>query len=142
MPTIEEKGNGGIRMKYRIKLTEEQYDHIEQCVEVCHRIACGQIEAINEILPNIINYNDLLDLKKIAFPELSRYESYGWNGGYRGTGHDEDFCKAFDKFQAQGYQIWHHMLYIRNVAKNIDNVYSFPTLPTNKAEQPIIEVIK
>lgn len=129
-------------MKYRMELTEEQYTHIARCVEVCHRIACGQIESINEILPNTIEYEDILKLKRFAFPELSSGESYGWNGGYRGIEHGEDFRKAFDTFQARGYQIYRQMLHIRNIAENIDNVYSSPTLTTDKADQPIIDVIK
>lgn len=128
-------------MKYKLELTEEQYNHIAQCVEVCHRIACGQIEELNNILPNSIDYDKLLELKKIAFPELSRGESYKWDGGYRGTEHGEAFRKAFDTFQAQGYQIYRQMCYKRNIAKGIDNVLSSPTLTTDKAQQPIIEVI-
>ena len=32
-------------------------------------------------------------------------------------------------------------LYRRNLAKGIDNVLSSPTLTTDKAQQPIIEII-
>lgn len=38
-------------MKYKMTLTEEQYNHIAECVETCHRIACGQIDAIEKVLP-------------------------------------------------------------------------------------------
>lgn len=128
-------------MKYIMTLTEEQYNHIAKCVETCHRIACGQIESIREILP--VRPCDKLveEIKRQSFPELSFNESYGWNGGYRGTEHGEDFRKAFDTYQAQGYQIYRQMCYKRNIAKGIDNVLSSPTLTTDKAQQPIIDVI-
>lgn len=129
-------------MTYEMILTEEQYNHIARCVEVCHRIACGQVESLNEIIPNSIDYNDLVELKEIAFPELSRNESYGWNGGYRNESKGEPFRKAFDKFQAQGYQIYRQMCYKQNIAKGIDNVLSSPTLTTDKAKQPIISYSK
>lgn len=128
-------------MKYKITLTEEQCACIAQCVETCHRIACGQIEELRSILPNTPDDSLLRELKHEAFPELSFNEDYKWDGGYRGTEHGEPFRKAFDKFQAQGYQIYRQMYHIRNIAEGIDNVYSSPTLTTDKAKQPIIEVI-
>ena len=128
-------------MKYKIELTEEQYNHIALCVEVCHRVACGQVEEINQILPISPDDNLIKQIKKESFPELSRYESYGWNGGYRNESQGERFRKAFDKFQAQGYQIYRQMRYKQNIAKGIDNVLSSPTLTTDKAKQPIIEVV-
>lgn len=129
-------------MKYKLELNEEQYNHIAKCVEVCHRIACGQLNSLDEILPNKVDDYLLRVIKKEVFPELSYAESYGWNGGYRNTDHGEPFRKAFDKFQAQGYQIYRQMCYKRNIAEGIDNVLSSPTLTTYKAKQPIIEVIK
>lgn len=111
-------------MRYKITLTKEQYNHIAQCVETCHRIACGQIEELRSILPNTPDDSLLRELKHEAFPELYPDESYGWNGGYRGTERGEPFRKAFDKFQAQGYQIYRQMYHIRNIAEGIDNVYS------------------
>lgn len=129
-------------MKYKMLLTEEQYNHIAQCVEAVHRISCGQVESINEIVPNVVDSNILLAVKHESFPELDFNESYGWNGGYRNDEHGEEFRKAFDKFQARGYQIYREMCYKRNIAKGINNVLSSPTLTTTKAQQPIIEVIK
>lgn len=129
-------------MKYKMTLTEEQYNHIAQCVEAVHRIACGQIESLNEILPLSVDDSVIREIKFQAFPELLQPQSYPWNGGYKNESHGEDFRKAFDTFQAQGYQIYRQMRYKQNIAKGIDNVLSSPTLTTDKAEQPIIEVIK
>lgn len=129
-------------MKYIMTLTEDQYNHIAQCVETCHRIACGDVRQLRDILPNCPDDNLLDEIKRQAFPELDFNQQYGWNGGYCGTEHSEGFRKAFDEFQAQGYQIYREMYYKRNIAKGIDNVLSSPTLTTDKAEQPIIEVIK
>lgn len=129
-------------MKYIMELTEEQYNHIAKCVEVCHRIACGQIETIEEIVPNKIDGILLDAIKAQAFPELSLRESYRWDGGYRNNEHGENFQKAFDKFQAQGYQIYREMCYKYNMAKGIDNVLSSPTLTTHKASKPIVKAMK
>lgn len=129
-------------MKYIMTLTEEQYNHIAQCVEVCHRIACGQTYNLREILPIDPDVELLREIKHQSFPELALNECYGWNGGYRGTEHGEDFRKAFDEFQAQGYQIYREMIHVRTVNKGIDSVYSSPTLTTDKAKMPIIEVIE
>lgn len=130
-----------MNMKYKMELTEEQYNHIALCVEVCHRVACGQIEELRSILPNTPDDSLLRELKREAFPELAPNESYGWNGGYRGTEHGEDYRMAFDTFQARGYQIYRQMCYKQNIAKGIDNVLSSPTLTTSKAQQPIITII-
>lgn len=128
-------------MEYIIKLTEEQYNHIARCVEVVHRISCGDIRELREILP-ITPDDRLFDvIKHQSFPELAHNEQYGWNGGYRNSSHGEAYRKAFDTFQAQGYQIYRQMRYKQNIAKGIDNVLSSPTLTTDKAKQPKIEVI-
>lgn len=127
-------------MKYRIELNEEQYNHIARCVEVVHRIACGDIRELREILP-ITPDDSLLDkIKHQSFPELAHNECYGWNGGYRGTKYGEAYRKAFDVFQAQGYQIYRQMRYKQNIAEGVNNVLSSPTLTTNKAKQPRIEI--
>ena len=122
-------------------LTEEQYNHIALCVEVCHRIACGQIESLNDILPTDPDESLLRELKREVFPELSPDESYKWDGGYMVTEQGEEFRKDFDTFQAQGYQIYRQMRYKQNIAKGKKNVLSSPTLTTDKAGQPVIEVI-
>lgn len=128
-------------MKYIMTLNEEQYNHIARCVEVVHRIACGDIRELREILP--INPDERLFavIKHQSFPELAHNECYGWNGGYRGTKYGEAYREAFDKFQAQGYQIYRQMRYKQNIAQGIDNVLSSPTLTTNKAKQPRIEIL-
>lgn len=130
------------KMKYKMELTEEQYQHIIECVETVHRIACGQIDSIREILPIAPDDELLRKIKEQSFPELERGEWYKWDGGYRNDAHGEDFRKAFDLFQARGYQIYRQMEYVRNTAKGIDNVLSSPTPTTDKAKQPIIEAVE
>ena len=128
-------------MTYKLTLTEEQYHHIIQCVEAVHRIACGDLLELKSILPVVPDESLLYAIKSQSFPELAPGEQYKWNGGYRGATRNEKFREAFDKFQAQGYQIWREMEHAYVVAHNIDNVYSSPTLTTDKADKPIIEVI-
>lgn len=128
-------------MTYKLTLTEEQYNHIKLCVETVHRIACGDLLELRSILPVVPDESLLYEIKEQSFPELARNEQYGWNGGYRGTSHNEEFRKAFDKFQAQGYQIWREMEHVFVVSHNIENVYSSSTLTTSKAQQPIIEIL-
>lgn len=128
-------------MKYKIEVTEEQYNHIATCVEVCHRVACGDVRFINKILPISPDYELLDKIKRQAFPELGEHETYSWDGGYNNHDFPETLREIIDVFQAQGYQIYREMLYKRNIAKGIDNVYSSPTLTTYKADKPIIEVI-
>lgn len=129
-------------MKYRIELTEEQYNHIARCVETCHRIACGDMHELIQIIPNVPDDSLFRQLKEQAFPELEQTQFYGWNGGYKDVNKSDKFCEAFDKYQAMGYQIYREMHHQRTIALDIDNVYASPTLTTHKAEQPKIEVIK
>lgn len=128
-------------MRYVMTLTEEQYNHIALCVETCHRIACGELDALNTVVPNVIHDEDLRRIKETASPELGNQETYKWNGGYRDKSSGEPFRKAFDEFQARGYQIYRQMRHKQVIAKGIDNIYTTPTLATDKAEQPNIEVI-
>ena len=129
-------------MKYKLTCNEEQYNHIAWCVEVCHRIMCGDTMEICQLLPIIIDDYLLKEVKAQAFPELMPNQHYGWNGGYCNKEVNENFRKTWDKQQAQGYQIYRQMRYKQNIAKGIDNVLSSPTPTSSKAEQPIIEAIK
>lgn len=124
-----------------MELTEKQYNYIAICVEVCHRVACGDVRFIDEILPISPNYELLDKIKRQIFPELGEHETYSWDGGYNNHDFPETFREIIDKFQAQGYQIYREMCYIHNKAKGIDNVLSSPTLTTHKADKPIIKVI-
>ena len=129
------------KMKYKLTLTDEQYCHIARCVEVVHRISCGQTNELNDILPLPISRNIIEEIKRQAFPELAYNAEYGWDGGYNNLDQSKEFRERYDKFQAQGYQIYRQMWYKRNLAKGIDNVLSSPTLTTDKAQQPIIEIV-
>lgn len=125
-----------------MELTEKQYNHIALCVEIIHRISCGNIRELNQILPISIDGGLIIEIKRQVFPELSVGSHYGWNGGYDNKEQGEEFCKYYDTFQAQGYQIYRQMRYKQNIAKGINDVLSSETLKSNKAEQPIIEIIK
>lgn len=113
-------------MKYKLTLTEEQYNHIAWCVEVCHRIMCGDTMEIRQLLPIIIDDYLPKEIKAQAFPELMPNQFYGWNGGYCNKEVSENFCNAFDKEQAQGYQIYRQMRYKQNIAKAL--ITCFPRL--------------
>lgn len=116
--------------KYSIECTEEELHVIRQCVEVCHRISCGQIEDINELLPNAIGWDMILDIKREAFPELIRGQSYSWNGGY-GKLHEpknKKFAEVFNHFQAITYPIYREILHYWAVKKGLDSVYQSETL--------------
>lgn len=116
--------------KYSIECTEEELHIIRHCVEVCHRISCGQLDTLNEIVPNNIAWEDLVKLKKQAFPELSRGQSYCWNGGY-GKLHDaknKQYAEAFNHFQCITYPIYREILHYWAVKNGLDNVYQSDTL--------------
>ena len=71
--------------KYRITLTKEQLMLIANCVEDCHRFACGETELWNTTSAfNIKEWEELRDrlegLQPLVTPELGTCASYGWNG--------------------------------------------------------------
>ena len=123
--------------KYRITLTKEQLMLIANCVEDCHRFACGETELWNTTSAfNIKERKELKDwlqcLQPLVTPELSRGASYGWSG----TG-----CKDENqrKFIAKTYAIYREILH-----KVVNNgVYKYPTLTCEEGgELPIIEEVK
>ena len=123
--------------KYRITLTKEQLMLIANCVEDCHRFACGETELWNTTSAfNIKERKELKDwlqcLQPLVTPELSRGASYGWNGGE---------CKDEyqRKFIAQTYAIYREILH-----KVVNNgVYAYPTLTCEEGgELPIIEEVE
>ena len=123
--------------KYRITLTEEQLILISNCVEDCHRFACGETELWNTTSAfNIKERKELKDwlqcLQPLVTPELSRGASYGWNG----TGCKDEHQR---KFIAKTYVIYREILY-----KIVNNgVYKYPTLTCEEGgELPIIEEVQ
>ena len=123
--------------KYRITLTEEQLMLIANCVEDCHRFACGQTELWHTTSAfNIKQWDELRDLlqnlQPLVTPELDRGASYDWAG---------NGCK--DKFQrkfiAQTYAIYREILH-----KVVNNgVYAHSTLRCEEGGKlPIIEEVK
>ena len=123
--------------KYRMTLTQEQLMLIANCVEDCHRFACGETELWNTTSAfNIKEWDELRDrlqcLQPLVTPELDMGASYGWTG---------NGCK--DKFQrkfiAQTYAIYREILH-----KVVNSgVYASPTLRCEEGgELPIIEEVK
>ena len=110
---------------------------IANCVEDCHRFACGQTELWNTTSAfNIKEWDELRDwlqcLQPLVTPELSRGASYGWNG----TGCKDEHQR---KFIAKTYAIYREILY-KVVNKG---VYKSPTLTCEEGgELPIIEEVK
>ena len=69
-------------------LTQEQLTLIANCVEDCHRFACGQTELWHTTSAfNIKEWDELRDrlqcLQPLVTPELEKGASYGW--AYRST---------------------------------------------------------
>ena len=118
--------------KYIIELTEEQYSLIALCVESVHRISAGQVEELDQIVPNKIDRELLVKLKEQAFPELSFNQSYKWCGGHHN--------KAFSHFQEATYAIYREMLHARTVNEGIVNVYKSPTLRCEGVNVPKITI--
>ena len=123
--------------KYRITLTEEQLILISNCVEDCHRFACGDTELSNTTSAfNIKEYDELRDrlqsLHSLVTPELGICASYGWSG----IGRKDEYQR---KFIAKTYAIYREILY-----KVVNNgVYKYPTLTCEEGgELPIIEEVK
>ena len=123
--------------KYRITLTKEQLMLIANCVEDCHRFACGETELWNTTSAfNIKERGELRDwlqcLQPLVTPELSRGASYGWSG----IGCKDEHQR---KFIAKTYAIYREILY-----KVVNNgVYKYPTLTCDEGgELPIIEQVE
>ena len=121
--------------KYQMTLTEEQIMLIANCVEDCHRFACGETELWNTIA--LMNSNGELkakmkELHDFAVPELSANQYYDWAGSG---------CKSKSqkKFIAQTYAIYREILH-KVVNKG---VYKSHTLTCeDNGGLPIIEEIK
>ena len=124
--------------KYRITLTKEQLMLIANCVEDCHRFACGETDLHNTI--SRIESSDkrnklrrrLWILPRFINPELLPNSSYGWAG----TGCKDEHQR---KFIAKTYTIYREILH-KVVNKG---VYKYPTLTCEEGgELPIIEEVK
>ena len=123
--------------KYQVILTEEQLMLIEQCVEDCHRFACGQTELWNTTSRfNIKNQaelrNQLQKLQPLVTPELEYRASYDWAGNGCKDKHQK-------RFIVKTYAIYREILHkIIN-----DGIYKCSTLTCDESGQvPIIEAIE
>ena len=128
----------GIVMKKKrwlIKLSDEQLMSIALGMEYYHRMMCGQVDAVDYVCGHRISNTLKNTLKEMMFPGLSFYESYNWNG----DGADKS---PFVKEMAQSYQIYREILHQFAIRDGDDNVYSSPTLSSDKVESLYIEQIK
>ena len=123
--------------KYRITLTKEQLMLIANCVEDCHRFACGQTELWHTTSAfNIKEWDELRDrlqcLQPLVTPELEYRASYDWAG-------NECKDKHQKRFIAKTYAIYREILHkIIN-----DGIYKCSTLTCDEGGQvPIIEAIE
>lgn len=121
--------------KYQMTLTEEQIMLIANCVEDCHRFACGETELWNTIT-TMDGHGELRakmkELHDFAVPELSANQYYDWAG----SGCKD---KSQKKFIAMTYAIYREILH--KVVN--DGVYKHPTLTCeDNGGLPIIEEIK
>lgn len=119
--------------KWVLELTEEQFNCITIGMEFYHRMLCGQVSELNNLVPHRINADTMGEVKRQLFPELRFGESYGWNGGHEN--------KYVDVMQAQSYQIYREMKHQNAIDKGCNNVYSSPTLQTGKAKSIIVKKI-
>lgn len=118
-----------------IRVTEEQFIHIINAIEIVDRISAGQLESLQDILPQRVDQSLIRDIKEQAFPELAFNESYGWRGGYNGSTNAE-YNKAFSRRQAMLYALWREMEHQYTVYKGHHNVYSSTTLRTEGIPLP------
>lgn len=110
---------------------------IADCVEDCHRFACGQTELWHtssqfDSKNRAELRTQLQNLQPLITPELALGASYDWAG----NGCEDVFQR---KFIAQTYAIYREILH-----KVVNNgVYAYPTLRCEEGgELPIIEEIE
>jgi len=119
--------------RWRLELTDEQFQCIARGMEFYGRILAGQLNVLDEATPQTIRYEDTDPLKLKMFPELSLNASYSWNGGSPSEWHDKEIARS--------YQIYREMRHQDVLARGIDNVYTSETLRTSKAEPLKVERI-
>lgn len=123
------------KKKWRIELTEEQFNCIARGMEYYHRMMCGQVNVVDDVCDERIDDNLKYELKKQMFPKLMLNGSYGWNGTDK---------SHFGKEMAQSYQIYREMLHQRALrdCKDDWNVYLSDTLQSINADSLKVEQIK
>lgn len=126
-------------MKYTIELSEQQMRLIAKCLEDCSRFSSGQwemkntLEAMVKALPfeEQIKRRDeaeelLRQTKKVLLPETADNSSIRFNG---------------TDFIGNTYQIYRSILYQIAIDNNLNNVYSYPALPSGNLGTIKIEKI-
>ena len=119
--------------KYTITLTEEQLLLVSRCVEDISRFLAGDTELYHTIVA-LENWRELGQklrlMQPFVTPELVYGSNYGWNGSHCPNEHQR-------KLIAQTYYLYREMLHKYNLANNIHNVYSSPTLRCADSGEPI-----
>lgn len=119
--------------KYTITLTEEQLLIISRCIEDIHRFLAGGTELYHTVA-SLDNWRELHyklnELQPLVTPELDRRSNYGWDGCHCPNEHQR-------KLIAQTYYLYREMLHQYNLANDIHNVYSSPTLRCADSGEPI-----
>ncbi len=119
--------------KYTITLTEEQMLLISHCIEDIHRFLGGDTE-LSYTISALDNWKELRDnlkdLHPLVTPELDWSSNYDWAGN--GCPNENQ-----RKLIAQTYYLYREMLHQYNLANNIHNVYSSPTLRCKDSGEPI-----
>lgn len=125
--------------KYKIELSEQQMRLIADCLEDISRFASGQMEMRHTIaeMSRDLPFDEkikkirevehhLKQIKQILLPDLSLYESKGYNGS---------------KFIGNTYQIYREILHQLAKDNQWNNVYSSPTLPSGNLGKIEIELV-
>lgn len=119
--------------KYTITLTEDQMMLIADCVEDIHRFLCGDTE-LHHTTSVLRNEQEtkrrLKELQPLVTPDLCLGSQYSWSG----SSCPDEFQR---KMIAKTYYLYREMLHQRNLANNIDNVYTSPTLRCRDSGEPI-----
>lgn len=119
--------------RYLIEVSEEQLRLIAECVEDCHRFACGQCELWNTAsrMENFLAIKEGLEgVKGLVTPGLPFNASYVWSGG--------DCPNESQRlFIARTYPIYREILHFFAVESGIQSTYSSPTLTCGDGGEPI-----
>lgn len=131
---------------YTITVNRAQLLLISECIEDICRFAAGQPELYHTVNSLLINHDDhcekraeieehLHAIKKIIYPKMAKYASYGYDGGPQ-----QDPIRR--NLIANTYQIYREILHFLAEDENWGNVYNSPTLKSGNLGSIKIEKTK